>query len=172
MGQNKVNEQIETQIKKVLRQTASKSIIDSVVFDDFIAQHVWRDSSYVGIHNGKVAVWRGWRLRVPVLRAKDQIIYIDLVDNVLSRPERQRLFGQVFAQAVDGLGEFVVMYTTGFPRSAYAKIVEQGFTPRELTYALHACDIKAVDLFLAESIEELTAAALSLLNLRQSVTRS
>ena len=28
--------------------------------DDFIAPHIWRDSNYLGLQNGKVVVWRGY----------------------------------------------------------------------------------------------------------------
>lgn len=170
MALNNENQQINQHIKAVLQKTAQALLPDTAVPNTFIGEHIWRDSDYVGIHNGKVAVWRGWRLRLPAVKAKDQILYIDVVDNVLPLPERQRLFGQTFAQAIKGLGEFVVMYVTGFPRSAYAEIVGQGFTPRELPRALHACAVIELDEFLKKSVEELSITALALLTLRQSNT--
>ena len=165
-----MNEQIDRQIKAVLHQVSQNVLPDTAVPDTFIGEHVWRDSDYAGTDNGKVAVWRGWRLRLPAVKAKEQILYIDVVDNVFPLPERQRLFGPTFAQAIHGFGEFVVMYVTGFPRSTYAVIVGQGFTPRELPRALHACVVIEPDEFLKKSIEELSVTALALLTLRQSNT--
>lgn len=170
MTRNNENQQINQHIKAVLQQTAQALLPDTAVPDTFIGEHIWRDSDYVGTHNGKVAVWRGWRLRLPTVRPKDQIFYMDVVDNVLPLSERQRLFGLAFAQAIHGFGEFVVMYVTGFPRSTYAEIVGQGFTPRELPRALHACVVIEPDGFLKKSIEELSVTALALLTLRQSNT--
>lgn len=166
-----MNSQLEQQIKAVLNQTIQVLLPDVVDPDALTAQHVWRDSNYVGTHNGKVAVWRGWRIRLPIQEAKDNILYIDVADNVLPLTERQRLFGAEFAQAVSDLAAFVVMYTTRFPLNTHADIVEHGFTPRELSRALHACTIMDADIFLQKPVAELTETAVSLLRLQRSFAK-
>lgn len=50
-------------------------------------------------------------------------------------------------------------------------IVQNSFTPRELSRALHACTVMDTDTFLQKPITELTETAVSLLRLQQSFAK-
>ena len=161
-----MNEQLEQHIQEVLRQTIRKLLPETADPDSLIAQHIWRDSNYVGTHNDKVVVWRGWRANLTTVDERYRTLYIDVVDNVLPIAERQRLFGEAFSRAVAGMPQFVVLFALNFPLDAEADIQAQGFVPRRLTRILHACIVADIDQFLLTSAEEWAGQASHLLKLQ------
>ena len=161
-----MNEQLEQHIQEVLRQTIRKLLPETAEPDSLIAQHIWRDSNYVGTHQGKVVVWRGWRTKLADVDERYRTLYIDMVDNVLPIVERQQLFGEAFSRAVAGMPQFVVLFALNFPLEAEADIQAQGFVPRRLTRVLHACLVTDADEFLARPVALWAEEAAHLLRLQ------
>lgn len=162
-----MNTQFDNQIIEVLQQTVRVLLPNFPDPNALIAPHVWRDSNYVGTHNGKVVVWRGWRARLDgVSNGRYRTLYIDKVDNVLPLSERQRLFGESFSRAIAGMPQFVVMFTLGFPLHAEEDIVANGFVPRYLSRVLHACWPVDVDVFLATPATQWVEQGIHLLELQ------
>ncbi len=132
--------QYNNRIRETLEQAMRFLLPNSSDLNALIAPGPWRDSSYLGTHNGKVVAWRGWRAKLDtVTDGRYRTLYIDKVDNVLPLPERQRLFGEPSSQAIAGVPQFVVMFTLGFPFRAKADIIANGCVPRYLKRVLYAC---------------------------------
>jgi hypothetical protein len=163
---SKMNTKIEHHIKAVLWETIYNLLPETADPDALIAQHIWRDSNYVGTHHGKVVVWRGWRANLAAADERYRTLYIDVVDNVLPVVERQQLFGETFSRAVAGLPQFVVLFALNFPLQAEADIQAQGFVPRRLTRVLHACLVADADEFLARPVAQWAEEAARLLQLQ------
>lgn len=164
---------IEQSIKGVLRHVTKTLLLGSLDPAYVNAPHIWRDSSYLGLHNGKVVVWRGWRARLDeVSDGRYRTLYIDKVDNVLPLPERQRLFGEPFSRAIAGMPQFVVMFTLGFPLHAEEDIIANGFVPRYLRRVLHACLPVEVDAFLAAPAAQWAEQGVRLLELQSQWAKS
>jgi hypothetical protein len=161
-----MNKQLEQHTQEILRQTIRTLLPETADPDLLIAQHIWRDSKYVGTHHGKVVVWRGWRATLAAVDERYRTLYIDVVDNVLPVAERQRLFGEAFSRAVAGMPQFVVLFALNFPLQAEADIQAQGFVPRRLTRVLHACVVASVDQFLTTPAKEWAEQASRLLKLQ------
>ena len=168
-----MNTQFDQHIKEVLQQTIRVLIPNSPDPNALIAPHVWRDSNYVGTHDGKVVVWRGWRARLDgISNGRYRTLYIDKVDNVLPLPERQRLFGEPFSRAIAGMHQFVVMFTLGFPFHAEGDIIVNGFVPRYLSRVLHACWPVDVDVFQAAPATQWVEQGIHLLELQSRWAKS
>jgi hypothetical protein len=162
-----MSNQFDHHVREALQQTIHTLLRNFSDPDTLIAPHIWRDSDYLGIHNGKVVVWRGWRAKLETVSdGRYRTLYIDKVDNVLPTTERQRLFGKAFSQAVAGLPQFVVLFVLDFPLHAEDEIIGHGFVPRRLSRVLHACLIMGVDDFLATPITQLAGQAAQLLQLQ------
>ncbi len=168
-----MNTQFDQHIKEVLQQTIRVLMPNFPDPNALIAPHIWRDSNYIGTHNGKVAVWRGWRAKLDgVSNGRYHTLYIDKVDNVLPLPERQRLFGEPFSRAIAGISQFVVMFTLGFPLHAEVDIAANGFVPRYLIRVLHACQPVDVDEFLAAPAAQWAEQGARLLELQSQWAKS
>lgn len=159
--------QVEQSIKAVLAHVTRTLLPEISDPAPVIAQHIWRDSNYVGAHNGKVVVWRGWRAKLDgASDGRYRTLYIDLVDNILPIPERQRLFGEAFSGAIAGLPQFIVLFALNFPLQAETDILAHGFVPRQLRRVLHACLVADVDHFLSTPATQWAKHAARLLELQ------
>ena len=141
---------LDDQIKYVLRETISILLPHCLQPESLIAEHIWRDRTYVGEAEGKVVVWRGWRANLADVDPSYRTLYIDVVDNLLPVEEQQRLFGDAFATAIAPMDRFVVMFALDFPLEAEKAIEDAGFVPRRLSRVLHACIIAGPEQFLSQ----------------------
>jgi len=160
---------LDQHIKEVLRHSVHNLLPQTADPDNLIAPHAWRDSNYIGTHGGKVVVWRGWRANLAPVDPRYRTLYVDVVDNVLPLPERQRLFGNDFARAIAGLPRFVVMFTLGFPLDVRENITAQGFVPREMSRVLHACLVTGVEQFLGKPVPHWSQQGAQLLKLQSEL---
>lgn len=140
---------LNQQIKNVLFETIQNLFPMSVDPNNLIKPHIWRDKKYLGEKNGRVITWRGYSANLVEIDFRYRAIFIDVVDNILPSEERVRLFGEDFANAISSLSQFVVMFVLDFPLDTLQDIKGQGFTPRRMTKALHACIVVSIDEFLA-----------------------
>lgn len=160
---------LDQHIKEVLHHAIHNLLPQTADPDTLIAPHVWRDSDYVGTHGGKVVVWRVWRANLAPVDPRYRTLYVDVVDNVLTHPERQHLFGADFAREIATLPRFVVMFTLGFPLDAREHITAQGFIPRELTRVLHACVVTGIEEFLVNPVPHWSDQGAQLLKLQSQL---
>jgi hypothetical protein len=129
----------DEQAKKVLFEAIKTLFPLQTDPNALIKQHVWRDRKYVGELNGRVISWKGWSANLSSLDFRYRTIFVDIVPNVLSVEERVRLFGWDFAKAISKYEEFVILFVLDFPTDAYETILSEGFTPRLMSKAAHAC---------------------------------
>jgi hypothetical protein len=132
---------IEQHIKSVLRETIKILFPLYADTDGLIKRHAWRNKKYLGEHMGKVVAWQGWSANLVAVDFRYRAIFIDVVDNVLPTSERIRLFGDDFANAINHMQQFVVMFVLDFPVGAVGEIKKQGFIPRTMSRSIHACVI-------------------------------
>ncbi|MBE7550151.1 MAG: hypothetical protein HS126_03625 [Anaerolineales bacterium] len=137
------------QIRNVLFETIQILFPLNVDPGSLIKPHNWRDRRYVGEKDGRVVTWRGYSANLVAVDFRYRAIFIDTVDNVLPQLERVQLFGEDFAQAISDLPHFIVMFVLDFPLETLQAIRDQGFTPRKMPKALHACIITSIDEFIA-----------------------
>lgn len=135
----------------VLEQAVSVLLPSATKVHTRITEHVWRDRRYVGEYKGRVAAWRGWKVNLTKVDNRFRTLYIDQVHNVLGTDDRIRLFGPDFAQAINGLSSFVVMFTTLIPLDAIDEIRQNGFVPRTLPRRVHACLVVSPEEFAANA---------------------
>lgn len=102
-----------------------------------VRRHVWRDADYVGVVNGKVAVWQGWSVNLRVCRPAFGTVYIDYAVNGLTVSERTRLFGEDFSRRIATMDAFVFAFITRLPVEVQGTVVERGFILRKLPRRLH-----------------------------------
>jgi len=141
----------DTQAKSVLYETIKILFPINIDPNKIIKTHVWRDRKYVGEANGRVVSWQGWSANLSTVDFRYRTIFIDRVPNVLSVEERTKLFGWDFAKTIAKLDEFVVLFVLDFPVDTYELILAEGFTPRLMSKAVHACVITTPDDFVAYS---------------------
>lgn len=139
--------------------------------NDLIKSHVWRDRKYVGESQGRVVAWQGWSANLSSLDFRYRTIFVDRVSNVLSYDERTRLFGWDFAKAVAKYDEFVVMFVLDFPLDTYETILSEGFIPRIMTRAAHACVIAEPDNFSRQSTHHWASQIVRLVILQRLLSR-
>ena len=136
---------VPTSVNTLIRQ----SLIDTVnilyplspQLQSLVKQHRWYTRDGVGTHDGKVVAWDGWSVDLKYIDSEYRTIYFDFVPNLLPLQSRITLFGNDFAQSIDGLENFVVMFNTGYPVQSFEMIKSSGFTPRELGRILHATKV-------------------------------
>lgn len=134
---------------------------------DLIKRHTWRDRRYLGEVDGKVLSWKGLSTNLVQIDFRYRAIFLDLVQNILPIQERHRLFGPVFTQNTLQYDRFVVMFVLDFPLESEADIVAQGFVPRRMNRALHACVVAHPEEFLSQSVEHWTAKVVRLVLLQR-----
>lgn len=122
--------------------------------ESLVRRHAWRDARYVGRSAGKVVTWRGWSVNLSEVEPRYRNIYIDKVDNTLPVSERFRLFGEDFAEAIQGFAQFIALFVTALPADSGDEIRARGFVPRMLTTVAHGCIVTDVQSFLKGSISE------------------
>ena len=132
-----------------------------------IKSHVWRDRRYVGEAAGRVVAWKGRSANLVQIDFRYRAIFIDLVQNVLPLAERYRLFGPTFVERTQAYDQFVVLFVLDFPLETEADIIAQGFVPRRMNRALHACVVAHPDEFLSQSVEHWTAKVVRLVLLQR-----
>lgn len=140
---------LDSQIKSVLYESIKILFPTNSNPSTIIKRHVWRDRNYVGEKDGKVVAWHGWSANLVSIDFRYRAIFIDVVDNTLPPTKRVELFGSAFETAIADLSQFLVMFVLDFPTNSASAIQEQGFIPRHLPRALHACAIVGIDEFLA-----------------------
>lgn len=109
--------------------------LDSLLPPDIPAErvikpHVWYDAFYVGKHQGQVVRWVGWYANLKPIFKCCSTIYFDYVPNVLSHEENLRLFGEQFAQAIQGLDAFVCLFMTACSLKVQQELIEEGYIVR------------------------------------------
>lgn len=143
---------LDQQMTSVLAETIKILFPLDVDPSNLIKPHVWRDRRYVGEKDGRVLAWRGWSANLVEVDFRYRAIFFDVVDNLLPGEERVRLFGADFAHAVSDAPRFVVMFVLDFPTDSVEVIKDQGFVPRTLSRAAHACIIAGIEEFLDSPI--------------------
>ena len=136
---------VPTPVNTLIRQ----SLIDTVnilyplspQFQSLVKQHNWYTPNYVGMHDGKPVGWKGWSVNLNDVDMQFRTLYVDFVPNLLPVQSRLTLFGNDFAQTIDQLDSFVVMFNTGYPLQSIDLIKASGFTPRALPNVLHATKV-------------------------------
>lgn len=129
--------------------------------------HTWRDRRYVGEAGDRVVAWKGRSANLVELDFRYRTIFIDLVQNVLPLAERYRLFGPTFTESTASYDQFVVLFVLDFPLESEADIIAQGFVPRRMSRALHACVVAHPEEFLSQSVEHWTAKVVRLVLLQR-----
>ena len=132
---------INTLIRQSLVDTINILYPASFQLERLVKKHRWSTVSDVGSLDGKVVTWNGWSINFKTLDSEYRTIYFDFVPNILPLEQRTLLFGIEFAQAIDGLDDFVVMFNTSYSTESYTFIKNSGFIPRSLGKILHASKV-------------------------------
>ena len=122
--------------------------------ESLVRRHAWHDARYVGRSAGKVVTWRGWSVNLSEVEPRYRNIYIDKVDNTLPVSERFRLFGEDFAEAIQGFAQFITLFVTALPADSGDEIRARGFVPRMLTTVAHGCIVTDIASFLEGTVSE------------------
>lgn len=132
---------VNTLIQESLVDTINILYPISPQLHSIVKQHRWYTRSDVGIYNGKVVTWSGWSVDLKHVDPQYRTVYCDFVHNVLPLQSRITLFGDEFAQSINDLESFVVMFNTGYTKQSVDVIKSSGFTPRALGNIFHATKV-------------------------------
>lgn len=133
-----ISQETDASMKELLEKLVTSLCSNLPVSEVTIRRHVWRDADYVGLANGKVAVWQGWSVNLQACHSDLKNVYIDYVDNVLTERDRAELFGDLFSAQIASMEAFVYCFATRFPLGAESQLQKEGFTVRRLLRRLHA----------------------------------
>jgi hypothetical protein len=128
-----------------------------------VKKHVWRNANYVGMVGGSVQVWQGWSANLRPFGADYRTLYVDYVENVLPVVERQRLYGTVFSDAIEGMTDFVFLFVTSVGVHFQQAVIKRGFTPRYVGDAIHLGMLRSGNGFLEVLTDEWVAQAIDLI---------
>jgi len=133
---------------EVLAQALEQVLPPHVAPERVIRRHSWYNAKYVGMVNGQVQAWYGWRANMRPFNDDWRTLYIDYVPNRLPYEERVSLFGWEFSQRIDGVGSFVFFFTTSFPLSRHQEVLDQGLTFRQINDVIHPGALYSLNQFL------------------------
>lgn len=163
--------EVLARMRQVLFETIKILFPVSVDPDEIIIQHVWRDRDYLGEHDGKVPVWRGWSANLHRLDPAYRTLYIDIGENVHPIPRRVAIFGEEFAKAIADKPLFVIMFVVDCPSKAKDLLIRESFVPRRINdQIIHACVVARPEDFLNHPVLVLAAVGAKLVNLQKELS--
>jgi hypothetical protein len=165
---------VRAKLKDVLLHAAGLLYLQTptAVLDQLVKVHRWRNRRYVGEAGGSVLAWSGFSINLAHLEPAGKAIYGDHVACPLPSRERQRLFGEQFARAIEDMPEFAVLFNCDVPVAHAGLVQERGFIPRPMGRKCHIGVIYGCEDLLAAPIEVLGSRVVALVQLQQALLAS